>query len=69
MKDEPESRGSKIVRWFMQLFGKGTQTLADSGLVENEQVSKVTETAGAAVQEQAEKDPTETSVSESLHGI
>ena len=69
MKDKPESRGSKIVRWFMQLFGKGAQTLAESGVVENEQASKGIGAAGGAVQEQAEMDPTKASASESLHGI
>ena len=53
----------------MQLFGKGAQTLAESGVVENEQANKGIGAAGGAVQEQAEKDPTETSASESLHGI
>ena len=69
MKDKPESQGSKIVRWFMQLFGKGAQSLAESGVVENEQVNKGIGAAGEAVHEQAEMDPTKASASESLHSI
>ena len=66
MKGKPESQGSKIARMFGQLLGKGTQALAESGLVENEQANTVIGAAGATVQEQAEMDPTETSASKSM---
>ena len=66
MKGKPESQGSKIARMFGQLLGKGTQALAESGLVENEHANTVIGAAGATVQEQAEMDPTETSASESM---
>lgn len=66
MKGKPERQGSKIARMFGQLVGKGTQVLADSGLVENEHANTVIGAAGSTIQEQAEMDPTETSASEFL---
>lgn len=67
VKGKPESQGSKIARMFGQLFGKGTQMLAESGVVKNDEANTVIGAAGTVVQEQAEMDPNETSAGESSH--
>ena len=46
-----------------QILGKGTQSLSDSGPIENDKVNSVISTTGTVVEEQAEKDPRETSAS------
>ena len=64
VKGKPESQKSKIARMFGQWFGKGTQMLADSGVIENDEANTAIGAAGTTIQEQAEMDPTETSASE-----
>ena len=64
VKGKPENQKSKIARMFGQWFGKGTQMLADSGVIENDEANTALGAAGTTIQEQAEMDPTETSASE-----
>lgn len=66
VKGKPERQKSKIARMFGQLLGKGTQILAESGVVENEEANTAIGAAGTVIQEQAEMDPTETSASKSI---
>lgn len=67
VKGKPESQKSKIARMFGQWFGKGSQMLADSGVIKNDEANTAIGAAGTMIQEQAEMDPTETSASEFTH--
>ena len=63
VRGKPKSMKSKIVRIVGQILGKGTQSLSDSGPIENNKVNSAMSTTGTVVEEQAEMDPRVTSAS------